>query len=27
LSLEFEGMEEPVGAVRAGLDYLRPLVA
>jgi sugar phosphate isomerase/epimerase len=27
LSLEFEGMEEPLGAVRAGLDYLRPLVA
>jgi sugar phosphate isomerase/epimerase len=27
LSLEFEGMEDPLLAVRAGLDYLRPLVA
>jgi len=26
LSLEFEGIEEPLTAVRSGLDYLRPLV-
>jgi sugar phosphate isomerase/epimerase len=26
LSLEFEGMEEPLTAVRLGLEYLRPLV-
>ncbi len=26
LSLEFEGIEEPLTAVRSGLDYLRPLI-
>lgn len=26
LSLEFEGMEEPIGAVRLGLEYLRRLI-
>jgi inosose dehydratase len=27
LSLEFEGMEDPIDAVKLGLDYLRPLIA